>query len=1325
MNVQKLQLLEALIDSNRQRANWDGLRENVAKYRRKYYTAGSALEYLVLAEISLNSVSGWTAKQQVPYDQGPDLVHVPSPSVSPQMVDEAIKLLDKAMAASSTNPSATDLQTIWANQAAVLRGRIDIALGKTHEGIQRLLLAEFPDQLPPGAGTYARTMAVMRRVVLGWAYTMTGKEEAARDAFCAAGNFIASIIPLSDLDVSPLQTKIHEQEPDQWVVWAEDALYLQSMALIRANQVEDARRALRLYIQLVSNTPSTFEIAKRIAVFRHHIMYLFESLPEWTVFSGVASTFDLSPSRSNPPAHIVSVYADLHRVLPQYEKLLTTLTPFPRGEDSSMLAQDRYKRLMEAYDWIVKAEVLYARRPDEQLGDVIERHYRLIETLYRATKHTFQSMRILRYIAHSFLGLLLMHGDNIGPDERKEAECAVSTYVFYWDKKSSLVLDAKRKEMEDAVSRAATNSERPDALDRQLTRLVLREEKRAQAGPIHGPHEASVPSGVKIVAAGSDGQGVSPPSPTRQRITDAITSAVSPNTTPLGLLGINGEQSLHTNSVMPSDISTGYDPSVVHDRQRTNRSGQSAENADDDEAYPTSDSPVFTSEQANALQSRAFLTSVEGESPSDAIGVLLTGMRILLLTHGGNRNKLELAAEYGIKAYHLATAHLAHLPNYNLVLKNVYQWLGVVFGEQAQEMISSKEGRALQADSVDMFQKAAALGHSDYLLYYQLALQLAEVGEFTDAIDAIRKSIDLNGLYPNAYNLLALMLSSKGQHLRGLQIIREGWLYCITEFAKAQLIKIGDAAHGKDLESLITWDAVPMDVREDLMNLRLTQVALEHARYGARISLDTLLGMFTMLRRVLGLPPSFDDRKRSDSSEPRRKSLDVNSGSNEPRPLAHSGSAISLSHNAANGNARSLSQSPVPKSSSSATHLPASAHRFRMHDLLISLWLTTSAVYRELDLFDDAREATEEAERLVDALAKIEERIDLSPSRLFRDPVLGTSTSHMSLASAHTTNLGPTNRARMSKSKVRRVPSGDVRGHAHKWGFANRNVRRVLADLAFEQNMIQFSIFKAQARKPVVDKYNNYLSPVAKVEAERQSQQRKNTRMPLARSNASIASTMSNSTTNVTNTANDRSSSEDVSFENGVMGVLTSYDDLASTGRHSFVPMSPTSPSQPMTLPANGELKPGQPQSQGQAKSQPAIPPYMLLPRVQIDQIIASAQQITILDPDHLPSRVHLGILYLEKGDLVLAEHWLERACSQSKFRGAGGGRSGLSSIYGGATGVWGWLAWNKLASVFRETGRRSDAKQAIFFAMDLQKMHCVRGYECLPRYLTGGTGAW
>lgn len=56
-----------------------------------------------------------------------------------------------------------------------------------------------------------------------------------------------------------------------------------------------------------------------------------------------------------------------------------------------------------------------------------------------------------------------------------------------------------------------------------------------------------------------------------------------------------------------------------------------------------------------------------------------------------------------------------------------------------------------------------------------------------------------------------------------------------------------------------------------------------------------------------------------------------------------------------------------------------------------------------------------------------------------------------------------------------------------------------------------------------------------------------------------------------------------------------------------------------------------------------------LRPDVTLDSLTAEFLFISQLDDDHIPTRVHLGLLALERGDAYLAENLLERAMKRVK----------------------------------------------------------------------------
>jgi hypothetical protein len=90
---------------------------------------------------------------------------------------------------------------------------------------------------------------------------------------------------------------------------------------------------------------------------------------------------------------------------------------------------------------------------------------------------------------------------------------------------------------------------------------------------------------------------------------------------------------------------------------------------------------------------------------------------------------LQKAATYGEKAYIIITEHGTLLPDYANLLSQVYQWLGVVYGELALEVVERTERVTFQNNAAIMLSKARSWNRDDSFIRYQLALQYAELGE--------------------------------------------------------------------------------------------------------------------------------------------------------------------------------------------------------------------------------------------------------------------------------------------------------------------------------------------------------------------------------------------------------------------------------------------------------------------------------------------------------------------------------------------------------------------------------------------------------------------
>ena len=157
--------------------------------------------------------------------------------------------------------------------------------------------------------------------------------------------------------------------------------------------------------------------------------------------------------------------------------------------------------------------------------------------------------------------------------------------------------------------------------------------------------------------------------------------------------------------------------------------------------------------------------------------------------------------------------------------------------------------------------------------------------------------------------------------------------------------------------------------------------------------------------------------------------------------------------------------------------------------------------------------------------------------------------------------------------------------------------------------------------------------------------------------------------------------------------------------------------------------------------------------------LVVKLQRITVVDDQHLATRVHLGRIHLERARLAAeslgvssrllassvtpsessspsstsstssssflaslipaeqaaSEFWYERACKRGCARnGSGGASASFSGNFIGqqsSLGTGGWQAWAGLGAVLRETGRVEAAVDCLLFSVELERVAPLRGY--------------
>ena len=385
----KAQIREREIIESRRKMKYDVLPELVARYHRKYFPTGTILGYLCLAECALKP---------------------------PPVAFDSLEFIGQF-----------DFKD---TMEFIERG---LALGKPEECSDLLILKSYCQLWNQGPEASLETIKMVSTAssitadiqlhcIKSWIWYMLKDEQ-------------------YKSELNQLYTIIKDIKTDGDLLlehWIENALY--SCCVLQYSQ-----EVALFYLEKHIATDSLKQIG---------IMFLFLSdlvsqlntqqpLSKIQQFSYLRSSTIITPQQE-------ALLKQIRIWLPRYERLVTSITAFPVGARESRLEEERLERVELVFDWWVYVEMFPARYVDDGIGDIIDRHYRLLEILYRGTKHTFLSLKLLRYIANTFYSLSSISRDSLCLDEKKEAGLAVASYVFDWEKKFTMLLDTKMKELRDA-----------------------------------------------------------------------------------------------------------------------------------------------------------------------------------------------------------------------------------------------------------------------------------------------------------------------------------------------------------------------------------------------------------------------------------------------------------------------------------------------------------------------------------------------------------------------------------------------------------------------------------------------------------------------------------------------------------------------------------------------------------------------------------------------------------------------------------------------------------------------------------------------------------
>ncbi|TPX66550.1 hypothetical protein SpCBS45565_g04360 [Spizellomyces sp. 'palustris'] len=1087
-------------------------------------------------------------------------------------------------------------------EAEVLGCLHDLVTGSEGECAWKVRKAKFGYEAPPPeprsfAHPYDRVMYAMYWIVTALGHHVDDWDVLACEYMNKAVDFFADQGTFS----APTPTRQRSStrvDDDQWERWFEFSHFWAALYNARLGNRECSIEIAREYLQRLAGKPVSYRPQPRVAVlgvFIRQLLGLQPLAPPPRPLEGIPKhTMDTISSE---------VLAEIRSYIPLYESLTTHLLPFPRGEDALPIEKGRHSRVLEAFDWFTYSGM--QAEPGESIGEAADRHYRLIEHLYRGTKYTFHSMRLLRYLAHTFTSLTSFFGDNMTADEKIEAEATIESYAFFWNKHLKLKVDLERKKRTNPRlvkdGPPGENGEFPKkriSWDRHRERVWL-----------------DAPSGDPV----NDQDG---------------------------------------NFILPIYLEDYL------------------------QKHPNLSEHPAGNEGGDAI----IMEEVDGERIVDALGVFFAGVRMSVMNADGNEVKLRKGLEYAETAIVLLKEHgpscgqdLADLEY------QAFKWLGIINSELAQEVRDSQQRRKYQKQALEAMKRARTIKPSSWEASYQRALQLAEAGEISQAIIKVKDSLQENKAHAASWNLLALLFSARKDYNQALRICNIGVKECFAKIEKSSILKDRLAVPTNAVNGRWSWDAVDDHDKIGLINLKLTQVALEAWKNGPKPALEIMKQILRLSRKFFRGTDIPDDAGFRMSTETERSGLAVNgnnglgeAGDYRPRNRSRSSSFAS----------GTSSDTASPSQTSLGGY-----YRFRVHDLFVGIWLTSAALYRCTGHFPQAEGAVREAHRLAEEMAQMDALIQRVPSRLYS----GISMKKVLVEQGNVRGL-------LKTKQQKKQPINELVPGFPKWGPVGARIRSVIADVAFEAALIRQARYDKLIQPPEAPKFARYIAPAVRVEAERR----------LRSWNAQVAagglkpSPSQVSLVSLPTPASTVGKASGRDLNKRAMGVPIST--AAETGEVAVPP--------PVQMQVNGIAVGGiaiDVVPEDEQTSKPAAGINSLLDAEEepltLSSLIETFTRVTYIDDDHLGARVHLGKLYMQQGRSDFAQNIFERACKSSKARGGGGGRP---SWYGGISGRWNWESWRNLSKCLMNTGRTQTALEAIAFAVKIQKSSFARGLECL-----------
>ncbi|KAJ1984361.1 hypothetical protein H4R33_004413 [Dimargaris cristalligena] len=242
------------------------------------------------------------------------------------------------------------------------------------------------------------------------------------------------------------------------------------------------------------------------------------------------------------------------------------------------------------------------------------------------------------------------------------------------------------------------------------------------------------------------------------------------------------------------------------------------------------------------------LPEVEQESVSDMVQTLVVGAHMLNTYLDKFRDSHDIIE---------AALALSKEPGSNLpgrLLAQVHHQMGVSASQICLRAEDPEKRAKYQELALQSYRKAIDLDSSDAEIHYHYALQYAVSRNTEQAVLTVKQAIGLRPDHLNAWNLLALLISSQKDYHRALKICEVGcreseWCDIDAEIQQAVLSHVDNGP--VTLNALANFNHSPED-GEAYLSLKITQCLIYELLHGPQSAVQLHSILFSLYGRIYG-----------------------------------------------------------------------------------------------------------------------------------------------------------------------------------------------------------------------------------------------------------------------------------------------------------------------------------------------------------------------------------------------------------------------------------------------------------------------------------------